>query len=76
VPAGVFYADRRGIKGIKQQLQLLFQPEEMAPSLSPEVKARAIELLSLLLRKTLQKEPSITKEQNNERQNSANPPRT
>jgi len=61
---------------MKQQLQLLFQPEEMAPSLSPEVKARTIELLSLMLRETLQNGPSTNKEANDERQNSANTPRT
>jgi len=61
---------------MKQQLQLLFQPEEMAPSLSPEVKARTIELLSLMLRETLQNGPSTNKEATDERQNSTNTPRT
>jgi hypothetical protein len=64
------------MQGMKQQLQLLFQPEEMAPSLSPEVKARTIELLSLMLRETLQNGPSTNKEATDERENSANTPRT
>ena len=64
------------MQGMKQQLQLLFQPEEMAPSLSPEVKARTIELLSLMLRETVQNGPSTNKEATDERENSANTPRT
>jgi hypothetical protein len=64
------------MQGMKQQLQLLFQPEEMAPSLSPEVKARTIELLSLMLRETVKNGPSTNKEATDERQNSANTPRT
>jgi hypothetical protein len=64
------------MQGMKQQLQLLFQPLEMAPSLSPEVKARTIELLSLMLRETVQREPSTNKEATDERQDSVNTPRT
>jgi hypothetical protein len=76
VPAGVFYPDRRGMQGTKQQLQLLFQPEEMAPSLSPELRARTVELLSLMLRETARRGPSTNKEETDERQTSTDTPRT
>jgi hypothetical protein len=46
--------------------------EEMAPGLSPKMRARAIVLLSLLLRETIRKRPSTNKEEGHERQNSTN----
>jgi hypothetical protein len=64
------------MQGNKQQLQLLFQPEEMAASLSPEVKACTIELLRLMLRETVRRGPSTNKEETDERQTSTNTPRT
>ncbi len=54
-----------------EQQKILFQPEETAPSLPPEIKAKSIELLSLMLLEIIRNKMITNKEESNERKDSA-----
>ncbi len=54
-----------------EQQKILFQPEEKAPSLPPEIKAKSIELLSLMLLEIIRNKMITNKEESNERKDSA-----
>jgi hypothetical protein len=74
--AGVFYRHGTPMQRSKQQLQILFQPEETVPSPAPEVRARSIELLSLMLLEVIRKRRATNEEEGNERKDSNDASRT